>query len=82
LLKGQQFPIAEISLVSEFNGLCLEVGGMYVNERGDKYEIIHIRDNEHVVAMGANDDSLRIYTRKGYYYDCGAYSDEDLIKEV
>ena len=82
LLKGQQFPIAETSLVGEFNGLCLEVGSMYVNERGEKYEIIHIRDDEHVVAMGASDDSLRIYTRKGYYYDCGAYSDEDLIKEV
>jgi hypothetical protein len=82
LLKGQQFPIAEMNLVGEFNGLCLEVGSMYVNERGDKYEIIHIRDNEHVVAMGANDDSLRIYTRKGCYNKCGTYSYEDLIKEV
>jgi hypothetical protein len=82
LLKGQQFPIAEMNLVGEFNGLCLEVGSMYVNERGDKYEIIHIRDNEHVVAMGANDDSLRIYTRKGCYNECGTYSYEDLIKEV
>jgi len=82
LLRGQQFTVSDMNLVKEFNGLCLEVGGIYVNERNDKYEIIHIRNDEHVVAMDVNDDSLRTYTRGGYYNDCGVYSNEDLIMRV